>query len=264
MHMNARMSGKVALITGGGGGIGAAIGELFCREGASVILFDQNKDILSETEARLKSLRGGKVEACVGDVTDAAAASEAVGRALSTFGGLSVLVNNAAIRNHASTEASDPEEWRRLFNVNVIGAVNFCKAALPALRKNGKGSIVNMSSCYAVTGRAGMPIYDATKAAILSLTRTLAFEEAKHGVRVNAVCPGGTLTPFTIGRNVAAGRNADELPNEERTDSLLRRWAKPEEVAYPVLFLASDESSYITGETLMVDGGYAVSGCVQR
>ena len=100
-----------------------------------------------------------------------------------------------------------------------------------------------------------MPIYDATKAAMLALTRTLAFEEAKNGVRANAVCPGGTLTPFTVARNVAAGRRAEDLPNEQRTDSLLGRWAKPEEIAYPVLWLASDESSYMTGTTIMVDGG---------
>lgn len=256
--MTTRMKDKVALITGGGGGIGAAIGELFCREGASVVLFDRNSEILNETAARLKSVSGAKVEICVGDVTDAKAAAQAVERALSAFGSLGVLVNNAAVRNHSSVEASDPEEWKRLFNVNVIGAVNFCKAALPALRKSGKGSIVNLSSCYGVTGRAGMPIYDATKAALLSLTRTLAFEEAAHGVRANAVCPGGTLTPFTIGRHVAAGRKADDMVKDDRNDSLLRRWARPEEVAYPVLFLASDESSYMTGATLMVDGGLSI------
>jgi meso-butanediol dehydrogenase/(S,S)-butanediol dehydrogenase/diacetyl reductase len=189
---------------------------------------------------------------------DANAAAQAVDRALAAFGGLSVLVNNAAVRNHASVAESDPEEWKRLFNVNVVGAVNFCKASLSALRKSGKGSIVNLSSCYGVTGRAGMPIYDATKAAILSLTRTLAFEEAAHGIRANAVCPGGTLTPFTIGRHLAAGRKAEDLEKDERNDSLLRRWAKPEEVAYPVLFLASDESSYMTGAALMVDGGLSI------
>src|SRR3954468_15918647 len=114
--MNTRMKGKVALVTGGGGGIGAAIGQLFCQEGASVVLFDRNAEILSNTRARLKSLHSeSKIETCVGDVSDAKAAMEAVDRALSAFGGLSVLVNNAAVRNHASVEMSDPEEWQRLF-----------------------------------------------------------------------------------------------------------------------------------------------------
>jgi len=257
--MTARMKGKVALITGGGGGIGAAIGELFCREGASVVLFDRDADILAETAERLKSHRAGsKVETCVGDVTDLKAVGEAVGRVVSAFGGLGVLVNNAAVRNHASVEQSDPEEWKRLFSVNLFGAVNFCKLALPALRESGNASIVNISSCYAVVGRSGMPIYDATKAALLSLTRTLAFEEAQNGVRANAVCPGGTLTPFTVGRGVASGRRAEEMPGDVRTDSLLRRWAKPEEIAFPALWLASDESSYMTGATIMVDGGRSI------
>jgi 2-hydroxycyclohexanecarboxyl-CoA dehydrogenase len=253
--MNSRLNGKTAIITGGGGGIGAAIGEVFCREGGAVVLFDRNADILKDTAARLRSLGAGRVESCDGDVSRSDDAKRAVALALSAFGGLSVLVNNAAVRNHASVEMSDPEEWKRLFDVNILGAVNFCKAALPALRSSGRASIVNVSSCYAVVGRSGMPIYDATKAAMLALTRTLAFEEAKNGVRANAVCPGGTLTPFTVARNVAAGRRAEDLPNEQRTDSLLGRWAKPEEIAYPVLWLASDESSYMTGTTIMVDGG---------
>ncbi len=169
-----------------------------------------------------------------------------------------MLVNNAAVRNHSSVETSDIAEWNRLLSVNVLGAVNFCKAALPALRNSGNASIVNVSSCYAVVGRSGMPIYDATKAALLSVTRTLAFEEAQNGVRANAVCPGGTLTPFTIGRGVASGRNAEEMQNDQRSDSLLRRWGRPEEIAYPVLWLASDESSYMTGATIMVDGGLSI------
>src|SRR3954470_18547752 len=257
--MNPRLKDKVALITGGGGGIGAAIGQLFCQEGASIVLFDQNAEILSDTAARLKSLHSdSRIETCPGDVSDAKAVGRAVDRTLAAFGGLSVLVNNAAVRNHTSVEMSDPEEWQRLFSINVLGAVNFCKAALPALRSSGNASIVNISSCYAVVGRKGMPIYDATKAALLSLTRTLAFEEADRGVRANAICPGGTLTPFTIGRGKQRGEKAEDMAKEERSDSLLRRWARPEEIAFPALWLASDESSYMTGATIMVDGGLSV------
>jgi meso-butanediol dehydrogenase/(S,S)-butanediol dehydrogenase/diacetyl reductase len=250
------MAGKTAIITGGGGGIGAATGALFCREGAAVLLVDRNADLLKKTAAQLRAQNAGaKVETYAGEVSDPAEAAKAVDRAVAGFGGLNVLVNNAAVRNLASVEKSDIEEWKRLYAVNVLGAVNFCKAALPALRRDGKASIVNLSSCYAVVGRSGMPIYDATKAALLSLTRSLAHEEAQHGIRVNAVCPGGTLTPYTVGRAVGSGRKAEEMPGDERPDSLLRRWAKPEEIAFPVLWLASDESSYITGATLMVDGG---------
>ena len=256
--MNSRLKGKTAIVTGAGGGIGAAIGELFCREGASVLLFDQNAKLLDDTATRLRDLCVRHIEVCTGDISDPADAARAVDQALSAFGGLSVVVNNAAVRNHASVEASDPEEWNRLFSINVFGAVNFCKAALPALRSSGNASIVNVSSCYAVVGRKGMPIYDATKAALLSLTRTLAFEEAEHGVRANAICPGGTLTPFTMGRGVQRGEKPEDMAKEDRSDSLLRRWARPEEIAYPVLWLASDESSYMTGATIMVDGGLSI------
>jgi len=253
------MTGKAAIITGGGGGIGATIGEFFCREGAAVLLFDRNATMLAETAVRLKSLHAdSRVEICAGDVSDPADVDKAVKQAVSAFGGLTVLVNNAAIRNHSTVENSELKEWERLFSVNLLGTVSFCKAALPALRKSGNASIVNLSSCYAVTGRKGMPIYDATKAALLSLTRTLAFEEAEHGVRANAVCPGGTLTPFTIGRGMQRGETPEDMAKEIRLDSLLRRWARPEEVAYPVLWLASDESSYMTGATIMVDGGLSI------
>jgi meso-butanediol dehydrogenase/(S,S)-butanediol dehydrogenase/diacetyl reductase len=254
-----RMGGKTAIVTGGGGGIGAAIGALFCAEGGRIVLFDRDPKILGDTVDRLRSaIAPSQVESYVGDVSDPEHAARAVEHAVKCFGGLNVLVNNAAVRNHSSVADSQPEEWNRLFSINVLGAVNFCKAALGELRRGGNASIVNISSCYAVVGRKGMPIYDATKAALLSLTRTLAFEEAQNGVRANAVCPGGTLTPFTIGRGVASGKQADAMTEEVRTDSLLQRWARPEEVAYPVLWLASDESSYMTGTTIMVDGGLSI------
>jgi meso-butanediol dehydrogenase/(S,S)-butanediol dehydrogenase/diacetyl reductase len=126
---------------------------------------------------------------------------------------------------------------------------------LPALRRAGKGAIVNVSSCYAETGRKGMALYDATKAGILAMTRTLAFEETAHGIRANAVCPGSTLTDFHIGRAQAAGKSVKQLKTQRQDTSLLGRWAEPREMAYPILWLASDEASYITGTTLMVDGG---------
>ncbi len=252
-----RMQGKAAIITGGGGGIGAAIGELFCANGAKVLLVDRDPDMLAQTVERLRSI-GPDVEGYVADISKIDDAASAVEQATSKFGQVNVLVNNAAVRNHSSVAESEMAEWARLFSINVVGAVNCCKAAIGELRRSGNASIVNISSCYAVIGRKGMPIYDATKAALLSLTRTLAFEEAEHGVRANAICPGGTLTPFTVGRGVARGETPEELAKQVRSDSLLRRWARPEEVAYPVLWLASDESSYMTGATVMVDGGLSV------
>jgi meso-butanediol dehydrogenase/(S,S)-butanediol dehydrogenase/diacetyl reductase len=162
------------------------------------------------------------------------------------------------MRNYASLANATTAEWQAMVGVNLIGCANYAKAALPALRVSGKGSIVNIASCYAVTGRKGMGLYDATKAAQLAITRTLAFEEAAHGVRVNAVCPGSTLTDFHINKATAAGKDIEKLKTERQTTSLLGRWASPEEIAAPILWLASDEASFITGTSLMVDGGLSI------
>jgi meso-butanediol dehydrogenase/(S,S)-butanediol dehydrogenase/diacetyl reductase len=254
-----RLPGKVALITGGGGGIGAATARLFCRQGAAVVLVDASADALAATMASIREeITGARVGHLVADVADAAQAAAAVQLALAAFARLDVLVNNAAMRNYAAIAEASPEEWSAVVGVNLMGAANYCRAALPALRAAGKASIVNVSSCYAVTGRAGMGLYDASKAGLLALTRTLAFEEAAHGVRTNAVCPGSTLTDFHIERARNAGKSLDLLKRERSDNSLLARWAAPEEVAWPILWLASDEASFITGTTLMVDGGLHV------
>jgi meso-butanediol dehydrogenase/(S,S)-butanediol dehydrogenase/diacetyl reductase len=174
------------------------------------------------------------------------------------LGRLDVLVNNAAMRNYSTLADATPEEWQSMVSVNLVGTSNYCKAALPRLRAAGAGSIVNVSSCYAVTGRKGMGLYDATKAGMLAITRTLAFEEADQGVRVNAICPGSTLTDFHVNRANAAGKSVEVLRTQRQDTSLIGRWASPEEVAWPILWLASDEASFITGTTLMVDGGLSI------
>ena len=243
-----RLEGKVALITGGGEGIGAATARVFHEEGARVMIVD-----VKAVEAS-----GPRFETFVADVADEAKAFGAVEHAMRAFGRLDVLVNNASMRNYASLADASQEEWQAVVGVNLIGAANYCKAALPALRNSGKASIVNVSSCYAVTGRKGMGLYDATKAGMLAMTRTLAFEESAHGIRVNAVCPGSTLTEFHIARGKAAGKSLEKLKTERQDTSPMGRWASPEEIAWPILWLASDEASFITGTTLMVDGGLSI------
>lgn len=251
-----RLGGRVALITGAGSGIGAATAHCFVREGAGVMLVDADDAALASTLATLKAQwPQSRVAAFVADVAHADRAHEAVGSAVDQFGGLDILVNNAAMRNYSPADSATPQEWQSMVSVNLVGLSNYCQAALPHLRSSGQGSIVNVSSCYAVTGRRGMALYDATKAAQLSLTRSLAFEEAGHGVRVNAVCPGSTLTDFHIRRAREAGKPLERLRGERQSTSLLGRWASPEEIALPILWLASDEASFITGTTLMVDGG---------
>ena len=238
-----RLKGKTALITGGGAGIGAATAALFRAQGASVFVVDS---------------KPGQGVDFTADVADAAKALEAVGKALAAFGRLDVLVNNAAMRNYAAIGEATPQEWEAVVGVNLIGAANYCRAALPALRKGGKGAIVNVSSVYAVASRKGMGLYDATKAGMLALTRTLAHEESAHGIRVNAVCPGSTFTDFHVDKAKAAGKDVEKLKAERDSTSLIGRWAEPREIAWPILFLASDEASFVTGATLMVDGGLSI------
>ncbi len=303
-----RLQGKVALITGGGAGIGAAAGRIFCAEGAAVVLVDANAEALAKTKQRIEGeVSGARALTLAADVADEARAAEAVKLALESFKRLDVLVNNAGMRNYSAVADATSAEWQAVLGVNLLGAANYCRAALPALRASGKGAIVNVSSVHGVAGRKGMGLYDSTKAGLLAMTRTLACEEAAHGVRANAVCPGSTLTDFHVARARAAGKSVEKLKTEradnsllgrwatpqevahgvranavcpgstltdfhvararaagksveklktERADnSLLGRWATPEEVAWPILWLASDEASFITGSALMVDGG---------
>ncbi|MGB6095978.1 MAG: SDR family NAD(P)-dependent oxidoreductase [Comamonas thiooxydans] len=251
-----RMAGRTALITGAGAGIGAAASHLFCQEGAAVLMVDANAEALERMrEAILQAVPGARLACATADVSDEAAAAAAVGQCVQQWGGLDTLVNNAAMRNYSAAADATAAEWQAMVGVNLVGMSNYCRAALPALRQSGTGSIVNVSSCYAVTGRKGMALYDATKAAQLAYTRSLAFEEAAHGVRANAVCPGSTLTDFHVGRARNAGKSVEQLRTERKDTSLIGRWASPEEIAWPILWLASHEASFITGTTLMVDGG---------
>jgi len=254
-----RLKGKVVLITGGGSGIGAATAELVCAEGAAAMLVDADAAALADTaKAITERVANARVAGFVADVAEASLAMRAVERTLAAFGCMDVLINNAAMRNYSALAEASVEEWQAVVGVNLIGTANYCRAALPALRKNSGASIVNVSSCYALVGRKGMGLYDATKAGILAMTRTLAHEEAAHGVRVNAVCPGSTLTNFHVARANAAGKSLAALKGERQTTSLLGRWATPQEIAWPIIWLASDEASFVTGATLMVDGGLSV------
>ena len=251
-----RMAGRTALITGAGAGIGAAASHLFCQEGAAVLMVDANAEALERTrEAILQAVPGAQLACATADVSDESAAAATVRQCVQQWGGLDTLVNNAAMRNYSAVADATAAEWQAMVGVNLVGMSNYCRAALPALRQSGIGSIVNVSSCYAVTGRKGMALYDATKAAQLAYTRSLAFEEAAHGVRANAVCPGSTLTDFHVGRARNAGKSVEQLRTERKDTSLIGRWASPEEIAWPILWLASREASFITGTTLMVDGG---------
>ncbi len=251
-----RLGGKVAIITGAAGGIGAETARLFCAEGAAAALVDLDPAALEATRAKIvASVADARLAVIAADIAEPEAASRAVAETRAAFGGLDVLVNNAGVRAFATLAEASIESWQRIIRVNLLGTITMTRSALPALRGSGAGAIVNVSSVYAEVGRAGMGQYDATKAAIVSMTRTLAWEEAAHGIRVNAVCPGGTLTPYHLARFAEAGRDAAEVRAEVKQSCLMRRWGESREIAYPILWLASDEASFITGTSLMVDGG---------
>lgn len=250
------MRSTVSIVTGAGRGIGLEIAQLFCEEGGKVLLIDQNEAALIAAERSIKAaVPHAEVDTLRCDVSRFDEAVRAVKHCVARFSSLTNLVCNAAVRSPLSFEDSTEDTWKAIHDVNVLGIAGFCKASMDELGKSGSGSIVIVSSCFAVKGRTNMPIYDASKAAALSLTRSIACIAAPKKVRVNAVCPGGTLTPFTIEVNKGRGVDEAQMRSAHRDDSLLHRWAEPREVAYPVLWLASKEASYITGTTLMVDGG---------
>jgi 2-hydroxycyclohexanecarboxyl-CoA dehydrogenase len=251
-----RLSGKVAIITGGAGGIGAATAELFCEEGCRVALVDIEAKTLAEVAKGIRQRqRGAEILEIVADVSVESAAGTIVAQTLKAYGALDVLVNNASIRAYEPLAEAKAETWQKILSTNLLSYAFLSREALPALRKSGRGSIVNISSTHAFNPRAGMGQYDVAKAGIISFTRTLAFEEVSHKIRVNAVCPGITLTPFHVRRAEAAGRTEQDLRTEKATHNILQRWADPREVAYPILWLASEEASFMTASTIMVDGG---------
>jgi len=249
--MAMRLKGKVALITGGGGGIGAATGEVFCREGAQVALIDMSAQSVESAAAAIRdAVPGAKVHGFVADLGVESEAARVVGEIGARFGGADILINNVGIRRYDSVADASWDKWDDILRVNVLSYASMVRAALPHLRKSGKGSIVNVASTGAVFGRKGMAAYDSSKAALLAFTRTIAHEEAEHGIRANAICPGYTRTVFHLKRLGEDAVDAIVPP------CVMQRWADPKEMAFPLLWLASDEASYITGATLMVDGGY--------
>ncbi|MBI77725.1 MAG: short-chain dehydrogenase [Rhodospirillaceae bacterium] len=251
-----RLSKKRAIITGGAGGIGNATGKLFCAEGAEVVLIDQDSNALEISRKHIyDNCNDAKVVSIIADISDEKSVIGAVEKAAERMNGIDILVNNAGIRKFSFLTDSTTESWQDILSVNLLGTAFCSNAVMPYLRQSPNAAIVNVSSVYGVIGRKNMGQYDATKAAINSMTRTLANEEAENSIRVNAVCPGGTLTPFHQARFAADGMDEEGINALQSDITLMKRWATVEEIAYPILWLASDEASFITGAILMVDGG---------
>ena len=246
-----RLAGKVALISGGARGIGAAIARLFAREGARVVVGDLLEAEGRRVEAELTE-QGGQASFVSLDVTSESAWGQAVALAGQRFGRLDILVNNAGIGGAGRVEDTRLEDWNRVMDVNATGVFLGTKAAIPALRQAGGGSIVNISSQLGLVGMDdSSPQYQASKGAVRLLTKLTALQYAKERIRANSVHPGPIITPMT------EGRRADPTILARMTSRIpLGRYGEPEEIAYGVLYLASDESRFVTGSELVIDGGW--------
>jgi NAD(P)-dependent dehydrogenase (short-subunit alcohol dehydrogenase family) len=246
-----RLAGKVAFISGGARGMGAAEARLFAAEGASVAI----GDVLSEDGQRLAeeiSEAGGAALFIPLDVTSEAQWQEAIAATVRNFGRLDILVNNAGVGGQGRVEEVTVAEWDRVMDINAKGVFLGTKAAIPELRRAGGGSIINISSQLGLVGvDNSSPQYQASKGAVRLLTKSTAIQYAAEGIRANSVHPGPIATPMT-----EAGRADQERLQVTVSRIPLGRYGEPEEVAQGVLFLASDESSFMTGSELVIDGGW--------
>ncbi|WP_367184940.1 SDR family oxidoreductase [uncultured Bradyrhizobium sp.] len=249
-----KLAGRVAIITGGGSGIGRASAVLFAREGAFVALVDRDADSAAETLAMLRD-QGGSGSVHVGDVGDADFASSTVESVATSDGRLDVLMTSAGFSCGGTVITTALADWDAVFRANVGGTWLWARAAVPIMQRQGKGAIITLASQLAIAGGKGNSAYIAAKGAIVSLTRTMAVDFATDGIRVNALAPGAIDTPL-LRRSFA--RHADPEPVREvsRQRHAMKRFGRADEVAAAALYLASDDSSFVTGTVLPVDGGW--------
>ncbi len=243
------MQGKVAIVTGAGTGIGRAISFLFAREGAKVAVTDIDVGAAEATVAEIVET-GGSALAIEADVTEAVGVENMMRATVTTYGHLDVLINNAGVGTDGDVVELPEKEWQRILDVNLKGVFLCCKYAIPAMKKSGGGSIVNIASTAAFVGGSVSCVYPASKAGVVALSKSTALRYAHNNIRVNCVCPGHVDTALTY-----------TLKDPEVKAALIRKYplgrlGAPEEIANAVLFIASDEASFITGTELIVDGGY--------
>ena len=244
-----RLQGKVAIVTGAGTGIGRAISFLFAREGAKVAVADIDVGAAEATVAEIAET-GVSALAIEADVTEATGVENMMRATVTTYGHLDVLINNAGVGTDGDVVELPEKEWQRILDVNLKGVFLCCKYAIPAMKKSGGGSIVNIASTAAFVGGSVSCVYPASKAGVVALSKSTALRYAHNNIRVNCVCPGHVDTALTY-----------TLKDPKVKAALIRKYplgrlGAPEEIANAVLFLASDEASFITGTELIVDGGY--------
>jgi NAD(P)-dependent dehydrogenase (short-subunit alcohol dehydrogenase family) len=249
-----RLEGKVAAITGAGSGIGRASAILFAKEGAKVVVVCRTPSTGQETVQNIKN-DGFEAIFIPADVSKSQDVKEIIAGAVNKYGRLDILFNNAGVNAVAPITEIEEDEWDKIINTNLKGVFLGCKHAIPIMKKQGGGVIINTASTFAYVGKPKMGPYCASKGGIVALTRAIALEVASYNIRVNCIVAGATLTPMVERSLMASGK-----PDETRKDYINRhpigRLGKPEDIANAALYLASGDSSFVTGSSLFVDGGY--------
>ena len=248
-----QLKNKVALITGAGSGMGQTHAKVFAERGAVVVINDLNKDGLEET-GRIVREAGGQAVECVGDITKPDFVKAMIDDAVSQVGGVSILVNNAGIGEHCELEDVSLERLTQMLNIHVVGSFLCAQAVIPGMKARKSGKIINISSIWGMNGYHTASHYCAAKAAMLGATKAWAKEFAPFNIHVNAVAPGGVLTPMPI-----KVQGMEKIREKEKKVPL-GRWATPEEISYSVAFLASEESDFITGQVISPNGGETIVG----
>jgi NAD(P)-dependent dehydrogenase (short-subunit alcohol dehydrogenase family) len=252
--MGNRLQGKMAIVTGGSVGIGKATAVLFSEEGAKVVIANPGIPAGERSAAEIRDT-GGEAIFVETDISNEEQCKRVCDEAVRVFGRLDILVNNGAVFILKGLEAS-VDDWQRMLSVNIMGTALMSKFASEYMKKFGGGAIVNLGSISSFVAQPSFITYSSTKAAILQMTRNMAMDLAPFNIRVNCVCPGTILTRASEEHMAKVGMTKEEFIASEAPKHLLNRVGAPREVAYPILFLASDEASFITGTHLMVDGGY--------
>lgn len=247
-----RLEGRTALVTGGGSGIGAATCRRLAAEGARVAVCDKNLDTAREVASEIDG------QAFEMDVTDSVAVSDGVAAAESALGPASVLVNNAGTDEFGFFQNTDEDLWRRVLDVNLLGVMRTTRELLPRMAERGGGRMVNVASEAGRVGSNGSAAYSAAKGGVIAFTKTIAREAARFGVLCNAVAPGPIDTPLLRRAETELGTVGPKVIETMIRSTVVRRFGRPEEVAATIVFLCSDDASFVTGQTLGVSGGLAM------